>query len=154
MRLRYWHPQAKLANPNYFVSKTRLSIRNLPLTVDEKQLKKMFIDAARKRIKAAGSTEAAMEGAKQPIVIKQVGVGDAACAALQSVLLTPHRSSPPASWPDPQSKIMRSDDRTDANGVARSKGYGFVEYTEHAHALAALRQVRRAASRPGRRAAS
>jgi len=37
---------------------------------------------------------------------------------------------------------MRSPDRVDANGQPRSKGYGFVEFVEHAHALAALRQVR------------
>ena len=42
----------------------------------------------------------------------------------------------------PQAKIMRSPDRVDANGQPRSKGYGFVEFVEHAHALAALRQVR------------
>lgn len=29
--------KVKLKNPNYFVSKTRLSIRNLPLEVDEKE---------------------------------------------------------------------------------------------------------------------
>ena len=28
--------QSKLANPNFFVSRTRLSVRNLPLTVDDK----------------------------------------------------------------------------------------------------------------------
>lgn len=31
--------KAKLANPNYFVSKTRISVRNLSATVTEKQLK-------------------------------------------------------------------------------------------------------------------
>jgi len=50
--------------------------------------------------------------------------------------------SVPRSWRIPQAKIMRSPDRVDANGQPRSKGYGFVEFVEHAHALAALRQVR------------
>jgi len=27
----------KLLNPNYFISKTRISVRSLPLTVDDKQ---------------------------------------------------------------------------------------------------------------------
>lgn len=35
--------KAKIANPNFVVSKTRLTIRNLPLLVDEKELKEMFI---------------------------------------------------------------------------------------------------------------
>jgi nucleolar protein 4 len=54
--------RTKLNNPNFFVchcrlvscsrsplqvSNTRLSVRNIPLTVDEKRLKKIFLDAAR-----------------------------------------------------------------------------------------------------------
>ena len=34
--------KAKLANPNYFVSKTRLCIRNLAASVSEKQLKEVL----------------------------------------------------------------------------------------------------------------
>ena len=37
--------KSKLKNLNYFISKTRLSLRNLPLTLDEKQLKQIFVDA-------------------------------------------------------------------------------------------------------------
>ena len=33
----------KLKNPNYFVSPVRLCIRNLPITMDEKTLKKLFV---------------------------------------------------------------------------------------------------------------
>jgi len=40
-----------------------------------------------------------------------------------------------------QAKIERSKDRIDANGKLRSKGFGFVEFQDHAHALAALRQL-------------
>ena len=35
----------KLKNPNIFVSSTRLSVHNIPVNVDEKQLKKVFLKA-------------------------------------------------------------------------------------------------------------
>jgi nucleolar protein 4 len=40
-----------------------------------------------------------------------------------------------------QVKIVRSKDRVDTKGVLRSKGYAFVEFSEHAHALACLHQL-------------
>lgn len=35
----YAEKKAKLANPNFYVSKTRLCVRNLPTSVDEGRLK-------------------------------------------------------------------------------------------------------------------
>ncbi|CAG8496231.1 9792_t:CDS:2, partial [Ambispora leptoticha] len=79
-------------NPNLFLSKTRLSVRNLPLSVDERQLKAL--------------------GKESIIKFKE------------------------------QAKIVRSKDRIDLNTIKpRSKGYGFLEFTHHAHALAALRYL-------------
>lgn len=40
-----------------------------------------------------------------------------------------------------QAKIERSKDRIDSEGKLRSKGFGFVEFQEHAHAMAVLRQL-------------
>ena len=39
----------KLKNPNFFISKTRLQVRNVPVDVDQKQLKKVFFDAVKQR---------------------------------------------------------------------------------------------------------
>ena len=39
----------KLKNPNFFISKTRLQVRNVPLDTDQKDLKKIFIDAVKRR---------------------------------------------------------------------------------------------------------
>ena len=39
----------KLKNPNFFISKTRLQVRNVPQDVDQKQLKALFLDAVRRR---------------------------------------------------------------------------------------------------------
>ncbi|XP_078364761.1 RNA-binding protein 28-like isoform X2 [Oculina patagonica] len=42
--------KAKLENPNYFVSKTRLCVRNLALNVDDSKLKEIFSTATGRRI--------------------------------------------------------------------------------------------------------
>jgi hypothetical protein len=41
--------ELKLKSPNFFVSTTRLSVHNLPLKTDEKALKKIFLDAVKRR---------------------------------------------------------------------------------------------------------
>ena len=41
-----------------------------------------------------------------------------------------------------QAKILRDSERVDpADGLPRSRGLGFVEFTEHEHAICALRQL-------------
>ena len=103
-------------NPSLFISKTRLSIRNLPLKVDEKELRGLGVKAIQKfknEVKegkrAHLSTEEQAEGWDKRVFVKQA-------------------------------KIIRSKDRVDATTQQlRSKGYGFLEYSTHAHALAALR---------------
>ena len=44
-RTLYLERQAKLKNLNFFVSQTRISLRNLSLTLDAKQLKEIFVNA-------------------------------------------------------------------------------------------------------------
>ena len=39
----------KLKNPNFFISKTRLQVRNVPPEMDQKQLKRVFFDAVKQR---------------------------------------------------------------------------------------------------------
>ncbi|CAG8465746.1 2741_t:CDS:2 [Paraglomus occultum] len=105
-------------NPNLFISKTRLSIRNLPLSVDEKKLKELakgsiskFKEDVKKGLRSPLQPEEMAEGWDHKPVVKQA-------------------------------KIVRSKDRIDAaSRKQRSKGYGFVEFTQHAHALAALRYL-------------
>ena len=40
-----------------------------------------------------------------------------------------------------QVKLVRDDERTDARGAARSRGFGFVEFAAHEHALACLKSL-------------
>ncbi|KAF9195597.1 RNA recognition motif-containing protein [Haplosporangium sp. Z 11] len=103
-------------NPSLFISKTRLSIRNLPLKLDEKELRKLGVQAIQKfknEVKegkrAHLSPEEQAEGWDKRVFVKQA-------------------------------KVVRSKDRVDGNTQQlRSKGYGFLEYSTHAHALAGLR---------------
>ncbi|OUS43221.1 hypothetical protein BE221DRAFT_194621 [Ostreococcus tauri] len=90
--------QLKLKNPNFFVSRTRLSVRNIPPEMDSKTLKKMFIEAVQKR-----ATHAA------PKVM--------------------------------HAKLLYDSERMDENGKPKNKGIGFVEFSEHEHALTALRAL-------------
>ena len=90
--------QLKLKNPNYFISRTRLSVRNIPPEVDSKALKKMFLEAVQQR----------------------------ATQAVPKIL---------------HAKLLYDNTKSDENGKPRSKGMGFVEFTEHEHALNALRAL-------------
>jgi nucleolar protein 4 len=40
---------SKLRSPNFFVSKFRLSVHNLPRKVDDKKLKQIFLDAVKRK---------------------------------------------------------------------------------------------------------
>ncbi|ORY03776.1 hypothetical protein K493DRAFT_345951 [Basidiobolus meristosporus CBS 931.73] len=105
-------------NPLLFISKTRLSIRNLPLKVDEAELRKLAVQAIQK-FKAEVQRN-------------------------EREHLTEHERS--EGWQYlprvKQAKIIRSKDRIDpSTQKPRSKGYGFIEYSTHAHALAALRYL-------------
>ena len=45
--------QTKLRSPNFFVSRTRLCVRNLPYSLEEKQLKELLVAAVRASSTAA-----------------------------------------------------------------------------------------------------
>lgn len=82
----------KLKLLHYFVSRTRLTVHNIPRNCSDDQLREVFL-------KAIGSS-------KRSLIVK--------C------------------------RIMRDLTRVSADGVPRSKGFGFVEFKEHAVALKAL----------------
>jgi len=93
----------KLANPNFHVSTVRLSIRNIPKTISEQELRTLFQTSAK--------------GPKEHIPPKITQV-----------------------------KIVRDVNRLDKEGNPTSKGFGFVEFKHHHHALAALNKL---ANKPG-----
>jgi nucleolar protein 4 len=94
----YQAKKKKLENPIFHISKTRLAVQNLPKTMNEAQLKELFLKYA------AQETEHG----------------------------TPHIK---------QCKIVKEKDPNLRTVELGSKGYGFVEFTKHEHALRALREI-------------
>ncbi|TPX30566.1 hypothetical protein SmJEL517_g05907 [Synchytrium microbalum] len=115
------------SNPNLFLSKTRLSVRNLGLKIDDAGLRNAGINAVKSFWKDVE------EGKRQPLE-NEVMEEDAK--------LYPKRAIPSVNrYPKiKQAKILVAKDRVNVEtGKPRSKGYGFLEFETHADALAALR---------------
>lgn len=124
-------------NPSLYVSKTRLSVRQIPLWASERTLRRLATHAIRefeaevkkgerigltpdelaedvKEAEDTGSSTTKPKAGKRSQGIKSKGVK--------------------------QAKIVRQQDRVDpVTGKGRSKGYGFIEMPRHADSLRVLR---------------
>ena len=129
------------SNPSLYVSRTRLSIRQIPIYVTERMLKRLAIHSCR------AFEEEVRAGSRQALSDEELAE------------LPPTTDEGPDVKKDPaedkkrrivkgkgrdtgikQAKIVRQADRVDPiTGKGRSKGYGFVEMTKHADALRVLR---------------
>ncbi|GMF32286.1 unnamed protein product [Phytophthora fragariaefolia] len=103
----------KLQNPMYFVSPMRLSVRNLSTALDDRKLKKLFHDAATAGVRAGNVDRSEIKPELLPKDNPTVKVRMA--------------------------KVVRDMESAKTGKEPRSRGYGFVEFSEHLHALAALR---------------
>ncbi|KAF8317999.1 hypothetical protein DL93DRAFT_2055213 [Clavulina sp. PMI_390] len=124
-------------NPSLFISKTRLSVRNLPLWVSERGLKRLAVHAVRafeEEVKAgtrAGLSEDELE---------DLGAEPAEREDDKPGKTKGKKKFTGRSTGVKQTKIIRVADRVDQlTGKGRSKGYGFIEMTTHADALRVLR---------------
>ena len=151
----------KLRSPNFVVSDCRLSVRNIPPSWTEKQLRQAFVDAVRRGGGAVLGMLASWRGLEGVPAIPALPRPAPPCPALPcpaiSSIPTSHQpaSLPPAfaapaqvkqraSKARPvvrQAKILVDEERPGPDGAPRSKGIGFVEFSEHEHALCALRQL-------------
>ncbi|OBZ78183.1 putative RNA-binding protein C4F6.14 [Grifola frondosa] len=124
------------SNPSLYVSRTRLSIRQLPIFVTERMLKRLAIHAVR-----AFETEV-KKGARPPLSEDELTEPVDADAEDEEEENT-KKSKSGGKGRDTgvkQAKIVRQQDRVDAvTGKGRSRGYGFLETTTHADALRVLR---------------
>jgi nucleolar protein 4 len=130
-----------LSNPSLYVSKTRLSVRQLPVFVSERSLKKLALHACKafeKEVKdylRAGLTPdefsdtAATQERQKPEETAEAA--EKIASGRQGSKLTSRVK---------QAKIVRLSERVDPlTGKGRSKGYGFLEMRDHADALRVLR---------------
>lgn len=114
--------------PHLFVSKTRLSIRNLPKSLDKTQLKHLTKTAAieyRSSLRAQSEQGTLGKSEKQELrrLVDEEHFMDSVFVTQSKVILDPTKMT------------------GDKQPVNASKGYGFVEFTRHSHALACLRQL-------------
>ncbi|KAG8715855.1 RNA recognition motif-containing protein [Ceratobasidium sp. 395] len=121
------------SNPSLYVSRTRISVRRLPLWVSERVLKRLAMYAARE-------------------FEDEVKRGEREGLTRDELLPTEHESETKKgkkgrSTGVRQAKVVRAADRVDTvSGKGRSRGYGFIETEEHADALRILRWAN---NRPG-----
>ncbi|KAI0071311.1 RNA-binding domain-containing protein [Panus rudis PR-1116 ss-1] len=125
-------------NPSLYVSKTRLSVRQLPLFVTERMLKRLAIHAIRSfnaEVKA---------GLRAPLTEDELAVpvledGEEAIPSKVGGSAVKGKGKGRSTGVK-QAKIVRQQDRVDrVTGKGRSRGYGFLELETHADALRVLR---------------
>ncbi|KIY45434.1 hypothetical protein FISHEDRAFT_49489, partial [Fistulina hepatica ATCC 64428] len=139
------------SNPLLYVSRTRLSLRQVPTWASERVLKRLVVYAVRafeKDVKAgvrAGlSREELGEEGEDAIIEGDTKLQnmDAGGDAKESGMEKMDGKARGKSGLVKQAKIVRNAERVDPiTGRARSRGYGFVEMHEHADALRVLRYV-------------
>ncbi|KAF8493329.1 hypothetical protein JB92DRAFT_3234511 [Gautieria morchelliformis] len=132
------------SNPSLYVSKTRISVRQLPTFVTERTLKRLAMHAVRT------FEEEVKSGVREGLTADELREieGDGA-AELDGELSSKKRKRKRGERQTAvrQAKIVRISDRIDPiTGKGRSKGYGFLEMMSHADAL---RVIRWANNHPG-----
>ena len=116
------------SNPSLYVSKTRLSIRQIPTFVTERMLRRL----AKHAIQAFD--EDVVSGTRTGLSEDEMTRDEPATDGDKT------RNKGKATPRVRQAKIVRQADRVDAlTGKGRSKGYGFLELRDHADALRVLR---------------
>ena len=117
------------SNPSLYISKTRLSIRQLPLFVTDRTLKRLAIHAvrvfddevSRSEREALARIEEADDTLSPAISGKKKKRGERETAGVQS-------------------KVVRQGEKVDPLiGMGKSRGYGFLEMRSHKDALKVLR---------------
>lgn len=109
-------------NPSLYVSKTRLSIRQIPIGVTEYMLKRLANYAIR------GFEEEVKKGDREPLAPDELEEEEVAKKGKKS------------SQKVKQAKIVRESNKVDAlTGKGKSKGYGFLELHKHEDAMRVLR---------------
>lgn len=134
------------SNPSLYVSRTRLSIRQLPLFVTERMLKRLAVHAIR------AFNKEVKDGSRDPLTPDELAEPTDSAGDEEGVKTEDGKHSVPKSKGKgkakkvgrdtgvKQAKIVRQADRVDpVTGKGRSKGYGFLELTKHADALRVLR---------------
>ncbi|CAD6906339.1 unnamed protein product, partial [Tilletia caries] len=127
-------------NPSLFVSKTRLSIRQLPLFATSKVLKKLAITAVRsfkKEVKEGSRPDLDEDERSDSTISPALALAQTADDGAPNRKARKQAERPTAVI---QAKVVRQTDRIDpVTGEGRSRGYGFLEMASFQDALRVLR---------------
>lgn len=119
------------SNPSLYISKTRLSIRQLPLFVTDRTLKRLAIHAIR-------TFDAEVEASTREPLNRAEETDETVSEAIKSRTSKKKRGERDTAVI--QSKIVRQTEKTDPiTGQGKSKGYAFLEMRTHKDALKVLR---------------
>ncbi|GAA6062588.1 hypothetical protein JCM10212_004183 [Sporobolomyces blumeae] len=120
------------SNPSLYISRTRLSVRQIPLYVTDGMMKRLANHALKQfqvDMKA---------GIQKPLTQEELSFVEDASGAKEAEKVERKKGVPLSRVR--QAKILRQSDRVDPlTGLGRSKGYGFLELGNHADALRVLR---------------
>jgi nucleolar protein 4 len=119
----------KLVNPLFAVSPLRLSVRNLKKTITDVELRDLCTTATLKGLKRNRAGRADME---------KLLAADAVPATDNALKVPSFGKGGKRQMPS--CKVMLDLERV-RGGVPQSRGYGFVEFRNHVHALACLREL-------------
>ncbi|RXK42197.1 hypothetical protein M231_00555 [Tremella mesenterica] len=127
------------SNPSLYISKTRLSIRQLPLFATDRTLKRLAIHAVRTfDTEVASSSRAPLSRTEESD--ESLSPALAAREANMDKEKAKGKGKGERQTPVIQSKIVRQTDKLDPiTEKGRSKGYGFLEMRSHKDALKVLR---------------
>lgn len=119
------------SNPSLYISKTRLSIRQLPLFVTDRTLKRLAIHAVR-------TFDAEVEASTREPLNRAEETDETVSEAIKSRTSKKKRGERDTAVI--QSKVVRQTEKTDPiTGQGKSKGYAFLEMRTHKDALKVLR---------------
>ncbi|KAG8831086.1 RNA recognition motif-containing protein [Serendipita sp. 400] len=150
-RMNSFNARRKLiqTNPSLYVSKTRLSIRQLPTFVSERSLKRLArhaiktFDEETEKGERDGLEEDEMDDEGGKKVVDPLSGGEVALSAKEPKGEEKKKIGRKGKWSSggvKQAKIVRLSERVDPlTGKGKSKGYGFLETEKHADALKILR---------------
>ena len=139
-RQRAWSEKnTKLRSPIFFINPTRLSIRNISKQVDEQDFKKLCVEATQRGLERKlvsvedmiAHWRASGEMTTRDIMSKVESEGDSIISSFDEKNV---KRFIPSVFID---RDFSGTKRTDAP----SRGFGFVEFEHHAHALACLREL-------------
>ncbi|KAJ9097317.1 hypothetical protein QFC20_006230 [Naganishia adeliensis] len=122
-RLDSFNTRRKLleSNPSLYISKTRLSIRQIPLYATDRTLKRLGLYAVRK------FDAEVKDGKRDPLTREELQD-----TTVSPVALAANKKNTGRKTPVMQSKVERQTDRVDGvTGLGRNKGYSFLEMRTH-----------------------